>query len=360
MKIVVCYPIVNAYMASCWRALAARPSVSLFVVGQSPGAGDLVDYRPDVMAGLDCRLLDARERGDARLIADLVREQRPDLLVISGWSEPGYRPLYFDKALAAIPKVLVMDNQLRRTLRQQLGRFLLRPLLRRVAALWVLGERAWQYARFLGIPAQRIRRGAVGIDYEGLAAARAARANGPWPKRFLFVGRYHPRKGMDVLARAYRDYRAQVDDPWPLSIAGKGPEGALLAGIEGVTDLGFVAPEEMGRVWSQAGLFLQPSRYDAWPLSIVEAAAAGLPIVATSECGSTVELLRDHYNGLAIATGDAAALTDALLWAHRNHDRLEIMGQRSAELARAYGADVWADRAMEIARSFGRREAAPC
>lgn len=356
----ICYPVVNGYMAACWRALAAKPGVDLFVIGQSPAARDLVDYRADVMAGLRSRLLDERERGDARLIADLVGQEAPDLLVISGWSEPGYRPLYFDKALAAVPKVLVMDNQLRRTMRQQLARVLLRPLLGRVRAMWVVGERAWQYARFLGMPEQRIRRGAVGIDYERLGSARAARAKGQWPKRFLFVGRYHPRKGMDLLAEAYRDYRALVDDPWPLSIAGKGPEGAHLRGVEGVTDLGFVAPEHMPEVWAGAGAFLQPSRYDAWPLSIVEAAAAGLPIVASNECGSTVELVRDQHNGLCVATGDARALTAALLWLHRNHDRLAAMGERSAAFAAAYSAETWAERAVEIATTFGTGEASLC
>jgi glycosyltransferase involved in cell wall biosynthesis len=352
MKIVICYPVVNGYMAACWRALAAMPSVELFVIGQSPAPHDLVDFRPDVMAGLNCRLLDADERELSGLIAALVREQEPDLLVISGWSERGYRPLYFDRTLDEVPKVLVMDNQLRRTMRQHAGRLLLRPLLRRVAAIWVVGERAWQYARFLGVPEHRIRRGAVGIDYGRLSTARAARAKGDWPKRFLFVGRYHPRKGLDLLARAYRDYRARVADPWPLSIAGKGPEGARFAGMEGVTDLGFVAPDRMAGIWTDAGAFLQPSRYDAWPLSIVEAAAAGLPVVASNECGSTVELVRDRHNGLCIATGDAEALTGALLWMHGNHGRLADMGGRSSELARAYAAEAWADRAVEIADTF--------
>ena len=120
-----------------------------------------------------------------------------------------------------------------------------------------------------------------------------------------------------------------------------------------MTDLGFVAPERMAAIWAGAGAFLQPSRYDAWPLSIVEAAAAGLPIVASNECGSTVELVRDRYNGLCVATGDVEALTAAMLWMHENRDRLAIMGRRSAELGRAYAADIWADRAVEIASTFG-------
>jgi glycosyltransferase involved in cell wall biosynthesis len=353
MKIVICYPVVNAYMAACWRALSARPSVDLFVIGQAPVARDLVDYRPDVMAGLRCRLLDEQERGDAKLIAELVMAERPDLLVISGWSEPGYRPLYFNRSLSAVPKILVMDNQLRLTMRQQLGRVLLKPLLARVQALWVVGERAWQYARFLGVPEHRIRRGAVGIDYEHFRFAQSARARGPWPNRFLFVGRYHPRKGLDLLAEAYGDYRARVGDPWPLTIAGKGPDGARFDGLQGVTDLGFVSPDKMARIFASAGAFLQPSRYDAWPLSIVEAAASGLPIVASSECGSAAEIVRDQYNGLCVPTGSADALSEALLWTHRNYDRLPLMGLRSAELARPFAADIWADRAIEIATSFG-------
>lgn len=351
MKIVVCYPIINGYMAACWRALAGRGGIDLFVLGHQPTHTDLVEFNSNVMAGVSSRLLQGSERVDPRLVAKLVEAERPDLLIISGWSEPAYRPLYFNPRLGRVPKVLVMDNQFRGTLRQLVGRTFLQLLLRRVSCVWVAGERTWQYARFLRVPEWRIRRGALGVDVETLSACVSRRAP-EWPRRFLFVGRYHPRKGLDVLARAYSEYRRTVREPWPLVLAGKGPESAHFREVDGVTDLGFRSPGQMIEVWSAAGALVQPSRYDAWPLTIAEGAAAALPIIATEECGSTVEIVRNLYNGLVVPTCHPTGLTNALRWMHDHHASLRKMGERSAQLAAPFSAEAWADRAIEIAATF--------
>ncbi|MEN3977214.1 glycosyltransferase family 4 protein [Emcibacter sp. SYSU 3D8] len=361
LRIVICYPLVNAYMAACWRELAARVGVDLFVIGFKPEAGDLVAFTTGIMAGVPSRLLAGAERREAKVTADLVGELRPDLLLISGWSEPAFRPLYADKRLKDVPKVLMMDNQLRRTLRQYVGRLALRPMLRHVDHFFVTGERAWQYARFLGIGEDRIQRGAVSIDYKALAPIYDQRVAGldGWPRSFFFAGRYHPRKAIDLMLDAYGRYRARRPDAWPLVAAGMGPMAGALAGREGVTDLGFVDPHAMPLHWRAAGVFVIPSRFDAWPLVIVEAAAAGLPIIASEACGSTVENVRHFYNGLVIPTEDVGRLCDALLWMHDNGNRLPVMGARSRSLAAAYGADVWTDRVLDMAARLvpGKRAA---
>jgi hypothetical protein len=90
MKVVICYPHVNAYMAACWRELATRPGIELFVVGFRAGTKNFpVGFGEQVMSGLDYRLLADGEIDDDNLIMSLIREQRPDVIMVSGWANWG-------------------------------------------------------------------------------------------------------------------------------------------------------------------------------------------------------------------------------------------------------------------------------
>jgi glycosyltransferase involved in cell wall biosynthesis len=240
-----------------------------------------------------------------------------------------------------------MDTPLTGTWRQWLGRFKLAGYVGKMSRVIVPGERAWQYARFLGLPESRIRRGLYGIDFAGLSSLHAARAVA-WPKRFLFTGRYTAVKGIDTLAAAYRLYRGQVRDPWPLTCCGQGPLADVLRKTEGVEDRGFVQPADLRQIMLESGVFVLASTYDPWPLVIVEACAAGLPVICTEACGSSVELVRSQFNGLTVASGDATSLAAVMRWTHDHENLLPTMGERAVRLAEPYSADLWAERWMHI------------
>ena len=189
-----------------------------------------------------------------------------------------------------------------------------------------------------------------GIDldaFKDIYSRRQARLEG-WPRRFLFVGRYAPEKGIDVLMEAYALYRKRVPDPWPLTCCGRGPMQRLLEGAEGVTNRGFVQPKEQAEVWEEHGVFVLGSRFDPWPLVIAEACAAGLPVICTEACGSSVELVRAHYNGLSVATDNAAALATAMQWSHERYSELPLQGDRSRNFAAAYSAGITAERWLQM------------
>jgi glycosyltransferase involved in cell wall biosynthesis len=163
------------------------------------------------------------------------------------------------------------------------------------------------------------------------------------PRAFGYVGRYVPSKGIDVLADAYASYRREVSDAWPLLTCGRGPLKARLDDA-GARDRGFVQPARLKKFLEGVGVLVLASRLDPWPLAVVEACAAGLPVICTEACGCVVEMVRSFHNGLTVATGDVAALTGALRWMHDHPQRLAEMGGRSRELAAAYSAGAWARR----------------
>jgi glycosyltransferase involved in cell wall biosynthesis len=189
-----------------------------------------------------------------------------------------------------------------------------------------------------------VYRGLYGIDWRAFQTAYERRAStGQWPKRFLFVGRFVQEKGIDLLLKAYAGYRTTVPEPWPLSLCGCGklPGGV---GMEGVTDLGFVQPIHQPSVFAEHGVFVLPSRHEPWGVALVEAAAAGLPLISSEACGASVELVRPWHNGLLVPAGDSAALRGALLALHQAVDRLPKMGENACHLAGAFCAETWAER----------------
>ena len=336
-------------MSACWRALSATPGVEVYVLAYRSGDSE-ANFRDDVTRGINIRLLNEAERADESLIRSLVIDSRPDVLVLSGWSSPAYRALAFEPALASARRVMTMDTPYRGTLRQRLGRFRMASYFARIGRVMVPGERAWQLARVLGFAEQKIRRGMYGVDYDNLAPLHAERLAQPggWPRRFVFTGRYHADKGLDVLLDGYRGYRRRVPDPWPLICCGMGEMKGLLAGADGVEDLGFVQPADIPAVLRGAGVFVLASRYDPWPLVVVESSAAGLPILCTEACGSAVEVVRPHDSGYLVATADAADLEHALLRAHASYEDLPRMGARAQQLAASYSAQAWVRRWGEM------------
>jgi glycosyltransferase involved in cell wall biosynthesis len=189
-----------------------------------------------------------------------------------------------------------------------------------------------------------------GIDFDFFAEIHQERSKSPWPKSFLFVGRYTEVKGIGTLMQAYRQYRQSCNgEPWPLVCCGKGPMEGLIEAEEGVINRGFVQPDEMRDIWKEAGCFLLPSRFDPWPLVIVEACAAGLPVICTDVCGSSVELIREQYNGITLAANNVDQLCQALLNIHqKDTTELQQWGSRSAMLAQPYAAQYWAERWLTI------------
>jgi glycosyltransferase involved in cell wall biosynthesis len=343
MNITICWSAPSGYWGACWRALAASPDVRLHVIAFRPPAEAPFDEA--VFAGLDYTLLDERERGDAAHVERLVVAQRPDVIQFVGWFVPAYRHVALSPRLRGVRKYMSLDTPWRHSL-QRLTRLRYPRYLAALDGVGVTGERSWQYARRLGFPESAVRRNMYSVDDQTLGEVYASRTAGSRPRSFLFTGRYARVKAIDVLVAAYGRYRRSTPDPWPLVCCGGGELSGLLAGVEGIVDRGFVQPRDMPAVWREAGVFVLPSRFDPWPLVLVEAAQSGLPVIATNACGSAVEVLRHLYNGFIVPTDDPSALAAAMAACHGVD--LALWGERARAHALGFTAALWAERWLEL------------
>lgn len=141
----------------------------------------------------------------------------------------------------------------------------------------------------------------------------------------LFVGRLAPEKGLDVLVDAWNDVRRH-HPTLRLKVAGTGPLEALLyerrAGVEW---LGWQSAASITELMKGARLLIVPSTwYEGFPMTIVEAYATGLPVVA-SGLGSLAEIVREGLTGRLCRPGDARDLANVLVSVLSDPDALTAM-----------------------------------
>ncbi|MCH8994069.1 MAG: glycosyltransferase family 4 protein [Chloroflexi bacterium] len=136
-------------------------------------------------------------------------------------------------------------------------------------------------------------------------------------QNILFVGRPEKRKGLDTLIRAYERVKAQRPDTRLIVVgAGKFDRYQRAVRARRLADVVFnsyVSYEELPRYHQTANVFCAPATgFESQGIVILEAMAAGLPIVASNIEGYAGVLTHD-VQGLLVLPGDDAGLADALL-----------------------------------------------
>lgn len=168
----------------------------------------------------------------------------------------------------------------------------------------------------------------------------------------LFIGRLAPEKGIRTLLAAW----SLLDPPAPLKIVGDGPlapavEEAIAGGLgaHGVEWLGQRGRSEVLALARGAQLLIFPSIwYEGFPMTLVEAFAAGLPVVG-SALGSMASIIQDGETGLLVRPGDAAHLAARVQEARASPGLLARMrrGARAA-FETHYTASVNHSRLLDV------------
>ena len=95
----------------------------------------------------------------------------------------------------------------------------------------------------------------------------------------------------------------------------------------------------------EAGVMVLPSKFDPWPLVVLESCAAGLPVIATEYCGSTVENVRNLYNGLVVSGDSIEELAQALYSVHKTYyNDLAEWGKRASRMVEGYSSEMWVEK----------------
>jgi glycosyltransferase involved in cell wall biosynthesis/peptidoglycan/xylan/chitin deacetylase (PgdA/CDA1 family) len=283
--------------------------------------------------GLDPTLL-------ARLVR-FIRRERPAIVHTHAFTAAAWGRLA--AVLAGRPRVVVhehsafsLDSALHRTVDRALAPFTDR---------WVPVSEALaqDLARVLRLPIPRVVTIRNGLPHP----APSPPVDAPALRRELgaerfdplvgTVGRLERRKGLEVLLQACRD----LSEVWPdlgLVLVGEGPEQEILerqARDLGLGDRVVFAGrrEDVSRVLSALDVFALPSHTEGLSIALLEAGAAGCPIVAT-DVGGNPEVIDDRRSGVLVPAGDPRALAEGLAVVLGDRDRARALGEAASRTVR--------------------------
>lgn len=260
--------------------------------------------------------------------------------------------------LAGVPVVSSIHNSVIshkrwHTLRFGLETFALRRFADRVMAVGQTTAEAHK-ERLRGIDI-RVIPNAVEIlpplTSEERLAARTELMGDPNRRMIISVGRLTEQKGYPDLLDAFRQVHPAFPEAF-LVIAGSGKQAQELEemvrrfGLQDAVRL-TGAREDVPRLLAASDLFVSSSLWEGLPKVILEAMAAGLPLVATS-VGDTPNVVQEEF-GLLVPPGQPVQLAQAICSLLSNPERMRSWGKAAREYARLHhSAEQWAQQVIGL------------
>ena len=158
----------------------------------------------------------------------------------------------------------------------------------------------------------------------------------------MWVGQAGHRKGLDVALEAVRAAR-RVEPDVRLKVAGV-PPGSAEPGIE---YLGIVDPDDIAKVYRNSDALLFPTRYESFGLVVVEAMAAGLPIVTSDAVPEGI--VEDLVNGYVVAGHDPADYAAALVRLARDPELVLSFSETNRAEAKRFSLESAAAKYARVA-----------
>ena len=184
----------------------------------------------------------------------------------------------------------------------------------------------------------------------------------PGAKRIFAAGRHTPQKGFDLLIPAFAPVAAAHPE-WELRICGRGQRTAELQ--RKIDELGLgaqitLAPpsEDIPGEMAQASIYVLSSRYEGFPLVLIEAMSKGMAVVAFDCPTGPADIVDDHRNGILVGAQDVEGLTAGMLELVSDEELRRRCGAAAIETARGFTMAAVGPRWDEMLQALLRERAA--
>ena len=340
-KIVFLYTELAGYFLACVKELSKSADV---MIARWP-VNKEAPFNFDNDAGIE--ILDRKKLGDEELMKR-VNHFNPSLIVCSGWLDKGYLNIVksFKKR---IPCVLTLDNHWTGSLKQRLAAIISPFYLKRMFThAWVPGEAQHKFARKLGF--NDILRNFYCADaplFEAQFNATFPAKKSNWPHCFLYVGRYVEHKGIFEMWQAFKELQAESPNNWELWCLGTGEEWENRTEHPKIKHVGFVQPSDMTQYIAATSVYILPSKFEPWGVTVQEFAISGFPLLLSDAIGSKEKFLSG--NGYIFKRGNVEELKQAMKKIIAAGDsQLVEMGVKSNRLGMALTPADWATNLLGI------------
>ena len=361
VRVAVVSPEPTPYRSPLFDLVAACPELDLTVVYAAESLADrrwsvVPQHRAVTLRGVRLPLVSRLLYHDYPLTRGIVaalRDARPEVVVVTGWSTFASQAALVWCRKQRIPYLLLVsshDAAQRSGWRRAVKGAIVPRIVRGAAGALVLGTLSRDSLLARGARPESVRIFANTVDVaawgeraDELAGNRVALRQelgaGADDVVVLAVARLAPEKGLDTLVRAV----AEAGDPQLLlAVVGHGPDGPALQRLAKQFGVrlylaGELPWERLAEAYVAADVFALLSSSEPWGVVVNEAAACGLPLVLSDQVGAAYDLLRDGENGTLVRIGDIEAAAAAIRKLAADPALRLAQGKRSRELMRDWG-----------------------
>jgi glycosyltransferase involved in cell wall biosynthesis len=174
----------------------------------------------------------------------------------------------------------------------------------------------------------------------------------PLCPRLLCTRGFAPYYCIDVVARAFAEVKKEYPEA-TLDLVGDGPlegdvrELVTKLGLSGVNFSGVASRSTIGEHYDRADIFINASRLDNMPVSVIEAFGAGTPVVTTSP-ESMPYLVEHEKTGLLSPVGDEKALAESVIRLLRDQELAARLAANAYQQSRKYTWDAVRSQWLDI------------
>ncbi len=365
-RLTIITEIIAPYRIPVFNALAEHPEIDLhviFLAETDPTQRQWLVYKNEVRFSYEVLPSWRRRMRKQNLLVNwgvtaALRRAAPEVIVCGG-----YNYVAFWRALSwardnEIPFLLWVESTAKDQRYNSIRiEALKRKFIQQCTAFIVPGRASLEYVREYCVSAQRIFVAPNAVDTHFFARHSEKVRRDPGTHRkilnlparfFLFAGRLVPQKGIFDLLEAYAMLPPALRHQVALVLVGDGPSRAEISRRAAAIKCGlvriaaFAQREQLASYYALAETFVFPTHTDPWGLVVNEAAACGLPIIASDAAGCVPDLLEDHRNGRVIPAHDIAQLAMAMEELASDAQLRAVMGQRSRDRVHQYSPQACA------------------
>ncbi len=364
MKVLYLANIPSPYRVDFFGELAR--SCDLTVVFERQKAADRKDswlggenagYTTHYLKGFSVK----NETAFAPSVLRFLKKNKFDIIVIGGYATPTAMLAILWLKLRKIPFVLNADGGFIKPgggFKEKIKRFFIGA-----AAWWICsGEATKNYFAHYGADPEKV------FTYPFTSLVKADILTAPptdkekqalkkelgiaEAKAVLAVGQFIPRKGFDVLLKAWADMPEGIG----LYLLGDEPSEEYLTlvrelKLKNVHFAGFRPKADVLSFCRACDLFVLPTREDIWGLVVNEALASALPVVTTKQCLAGLTLVDDSV-GRLIAAEDVPALKTAMTEILSDGKKISAMRTSALHRIKSYTIENMASRHIEIFKTI--------
>lgn len=346
MRLVVLYEELASYFVECLKEFVSSTNADVLLVRKKVNKEAPFEFH---FNDQKIKVINFEEFSPSKLQQE-VNKFGPTHIFSGGWKTKTY--LEICKSYKnSIPVVVGFDNQWVGSLKQ-IAASLLSPFYvkKYFNRCFVPGSSQKKFALKLGFKEDQISLNAYSADVARFNAffgkhLTAKRTN--YPKRFIYVGRYVPHKGIKELWQAFIELSNEINHDWELWCIGTGTVEPI--SHPKIKHFGFIQPEEMEGYILNTGVFVLPSKFEPWGVVVHEFAASGFPLLLSEKVGAKEVFLTENENGFVFDPENISEIKNALKKIINLEDKkLLLMGRNSHESAKKITPKIWSESLLNL------------